>query len=200
MPVRERMKPPEWRMGMKAYPKAIARAAALVLLALFFCGATADQARTWSALQDAVDRAGDDEVIALSGDLTALVADAEITVPTGKRLTLDLNGHRLDASADPGQTGRKRCAINIRAGAMFDGAYTNTFDGDAFDSDYIHIEGIVDGDLNVTIKEGQPIWAEWTGADSARDIAGNDYVNVNDGWVRVDEIPARDLPEGTVAA
>ncbi|MCR4725530.1 MAG: histidine kinase [Clostridia bacterium] len=103
---------------MKAYPKAIGRAAALVLLALFFCGATADQARTWSALQDAVDRAGDDEVIALSGDLTALEADAEITVPAGKRLTLDLNGHRLDASADPGQTGRKRCAINIRAGAM----------------------------------------------------------------------------------
>ena len=44
--------------------------------------------------------------------------------------------------------------------SMFDGFYTNTFDGDTFDSDYIRIEGIVDGDLNVTIKEGQPIWLE----------------------------------------
>lgn len=73
---------------------------------------------SWSALQEAVDRAGAGEVIVLSEDLTALDADAEITVPAGKRLTLDLNGHTLDSAMDPNQTERKRCVINIRAGAM----------------------------------------------------------------------------------
>ncbi|MBR3020620.1 MAG: hypothetical protein IKH57_26730 [Clostridia bacterium] len=73
---------------------------------------------TWSALQDAIDRAGDGEVITLSEDLTALEADAQITAPEGKRLTLDLNGHALDSSMEPNQTGRMRCVINIRAGAI----------------------------------------------------------------------------------
>ena len=59
--------------------------------------------------------------------------------------------------------------------SMFDGFYTNTFDGDTFDSDYIRIEGIVDGDLNVTVKQGQNIWPEWIDKDAASDIAGNDY-------------------------
>lgn len=73
---------------------------------------------TWAALQEAVDRAGDGEIITLSEDLTALEADAEITVSEGKRLTLDLNGHVLDASMQNDQTGRVRCVINISAGAI----------------------------------------------------------------------------------
>ena len=83
--------------------------------------------------------------------------------------------------------------------SMFDGFYTNTFDGDTFDSDYIRIEGIVDGDLNVTVKEGQPIWPEWTGENTAEDIAGNGTC----GW-RASGIPRRSappepLPEDAVA-
>ena len=69
-------------------------------------------------MQEAVDGAGDGEVIALSGDLTALDADAEITIPAGKCLVLDLNGHVLDSAMDPDQTERKRCVINIMAGAI----------------------------------------------------------------------------------
>ena len=81
--------------------------------------------------------------------------------------------------------------------SMFDGFYTNTFDGDTFDSDYIRIEGIVDGNLNVTIKEGQSIWPEWTGENTAEDIAGNHYTRVDGVWYNAEEAP---LPEDAAVA
>ena len=81
--------------------------------------------------------------------------------------------------------------------SMFDGFYTNTFDGDTFDSDYIRIEGIMDGDLNVTVKEGQGIWPEWTGENTAEDIAGNQYTRVDNVWYNAEEAP---LPEDAIAA
>ena len=73
----------------------------------------------------------------------------------------------------------------------------NTFDGDTFDSDYIRIEGIMDGDLNVTVKEGQSIWPEWTGENTAEDIAGNQYTRVDNVWYNAEEAP---LPEDAIAA
>ena len=66
--------------------------------------------------------------------------------------------------------------------SMFENFYTNTFDGDVFDSDYICIKGIVDGNLNVTIKEGQPIWPEWTGENTAEDIQDNQYERIDGIW------------------
>ena len=85
--------------------------------------------------------------------------------------------------------------------SMFDGFYTNTFDGDTFDSDYIRIEGIVDGDLNVTVKQGQNIWPEWTDKDAASDIAGNDYARVDGEWYPADEAPRPEaLPDDAADA
>ena len=84
--------------------------------------------------------------------------------------------------------------------SMFDGSYTNTFDGDTFESDYIRIKGIVDGELNVTVKEGQAIWPEWTGENTAEDIAGNGYVRVENEWHPEAEAPAEPLPEDAQAA
>ena len=85
--------------------------------------------------------------------------------------------------------------------SAFDGAYVNTFDGNTFDSEYIRIEGIVDGDLNVTIKEGQPIWSEWTGEDSAEDIGGRKYERVDGVWYNEGEAPEpQPLPEDAAAA
>ena len=83
---------------------------------------------------------------------------------------------------------------------MFDGFYRNTFDGDTFDSDYIKIEGIVDGDLNVTVKEGQSIWPEWTGENSAVDIAGNGYARVENEWHPEAQASTGPLPEDAAAA
>lgn len=73
---------------------------------------------TWAVLQAAIDRVEGGAVISLSKDLTALEADAAITVSEGKQLTLDLNGHVLDGAMKPNQTGRKRCVISVQAGAM----------------------------------------------------------------------------------
>ncbi len=110
---------------MKAFPKVLVCAAALLVVALLvdalLVGGAAraeGDVETWSALQDAIDRAGDGEIITLSEDLKALDSDAQITIPAGKRLTLDLNGHVLDSAMDPSQAERKRCVIKIREGAM----------------------------------------------------------------------------------
>ena len=85
--------------------------------------------------------------------------------------------------------------------SMFDNFYYNTFDGDAFDSDYIRIEGIMDGDLNVTVKEGQSLWPEWTGENTAEDIAGNKYVKVDGEWYNEDEVAEPEpLPDDAAAA
>ena len=84
--------------------------------------------------------------------------------------------------------------------SMFDDFYHATFDGDVFESDYIRIEGILDGELKVLIKQGQPIWPEWTGADTARDIAGNEYVRVNGEWYLKGSEPDAELPEDGAAA
>ena len=105
---------------MKTYPKALLRAAALLVVTLLVGGAARAESGvdSWSALQDSIDRAEDGEIITLSEDLKAMDADAQITIPAGKRLTLDLNGHVLDSAMNPRQTERKRCVIKIREGAM----------------------------------------------------------------------------------
>lgn len=93
--------------------------AAVSALCMGFSGrAPAAGAQTWAALQEAIDRAGDGEIITLSEDVTARESDAELTVGGGRRLTLDLNGHSLDSAMDPGQTERRRCVIRIEAGAI----------------------------------------------------------------------------------
>ncbi len=42
--------------------------------------------------------------------------------------------------------------------SAFDGAYRAELDDDIFESDYTRIEGLLDGNLNITIKAGQPVW------------------------------------------
>ena len=74
--------------------------------------------------------------------------------------------------------------------SMFDGFYEATSDGDTFESDYTRIEGIREGKPEVTIKAGQAIWPEWTGEDTAEDIAGNRFVAVDGVWFSADSAPA----------
>ena len=109
---------------MKAYGKApilnrIGRLAAALLAVWCFMGfARADAAiDSWSALQAAIDRAGAGEVIALTEDLTALEGDVTLTVPAGKRLVLDLNGHTLDRNRKV-RDQNSGSAITVEAGAV----------------------------------------------------------------------------------
>ena len=71
---------------------------------------------TWSALQEAINRADSGAVISLPCDLTALYSDAAINIPAGKRLTLDLNGHTLDRNRME-RDDHVGSAIHIEAGA-----------------------------------------------------------------------------------
>ena len=66
--------------------------------------------------------------------------------------------------------------------SLFDGFYTNTFDGDIFDSAYVRIDGIKNNNLNVTIKKDQPIWPEKTDENHATDLNGDHYELVDNVW------------------
>ena len=89
------------------------------LLAMLLLG-TAARAQggieSWAALQAAIDGAGSGDVISLTEDLTAREADKGLTIPTGKRVTLDLNGHTLDRNMK--EIGELGSAIYIEAGAI----------------------------------------------------------------------------------
>ena len=77
----------------------------------------AAQAQTRSALQAAIAGAENGEVITLSVDLTALEADADIAVPEGKCLVLDLNGHVPDRHLNE-TCERMGSAVTVEVGAM----------------------------------------------------------------------------------
>ena len=73
--------------------------------------------------------------------------------------------------------------------SMFDGFYEAEITDDTFESDYIYMEGLLDSELKVTMKEGQPAWAEWTGENTAVDQNGTKYKRIDDVWQEVEEIP-----------
>ena len=72
---------------------------------------------------------------------------------------------------------------------MLDGFYEAEITDDIFESDYIYMEGLLDDELKVTMKEGQPAWAEWTGENTAVDQNGTKYKRIDDVWQEVEEIP-----------
>ena len=46
----------------------------------------------------------------------------------------------------------------------------------------MRIEGIIDGDLKITLRHGQDIWTEWSGSDTSVDIQGGHYVCIDNTW------------------
>ena len=66
--------------------------------------------------------------------------------------------------------------------SLFDGFYTNTFDGQTFESDYLKIEGVMDGNLKVTVKQDQTVWPEKTNDTHAVDLNETHYELVNGVW------------------
>ena len=82
--------------------------------------------------------------------------------------------------------------------SMFGGVYRITFDGNCFESDYMRIEGIIDGNLKITLKHGQTIWPEWSGSDTSVDIQGDRYVYIDNAWHNADEFSQ--IPDDAEAA
>ena len=106
---------------MRAYQKAfggcaVRWAAAVVLSALFVIGTARAEASPWQELQNAIDRADNGGVITLTGSVTALKEDDALTIASGKRLTLDLNGHTLNRGLKDG--GAVSPAVYVQEGAI----------------------------------------------------------------------------------
>jgi len=75
--------------------------------------------------------------------------------------------------------------------------YWNRFNGDVFESDYLRIDGIREGDLTVTVKKDQPIWAEWAGDNEATDLQEESYVLLDEAWHLEENAPAESGVPGT---
>ena len=76
---------------------------------------------------------------------------------------------------------------NGRASAL-GGFYTAAFNDDTFESDYVLISGVADGNPVVLVKKDQPIWGEWTGEDTAETIDENSYKLIEDVWYEANNV------------
>ena len=123
--------------------------------------------------------------------VTNVLADRKLEMPRPLRIVL--RGRMLEGADKPVYclNGHVFILCDVTDGsADVLGGYHVTFDGDTFESNYTKIEGISSGELTVTIKEGQPVWPEWTGRDSAEDIDGTRFQRENGEWYRL--IPAEE--------
>ena len=68
------------------------------------------------------------------------------------------------------------------------GFYTAKIDNDRFESRYVVIMGLIDGNLVVIVKKDQPIWGEWTGEDTAETIDGTCYKLIDGIWYEVEKV------------
>jgi hypothetical protein len=76
---------------------------------------------------------------------------------------------------------------NGKASAL-NGFYTATFDSESFISPYVRMTGLSDGNLVVIILKGQPVWAVWTGEDTAEGPDGTCYKLIDGVWYEVDKV------------
>ncbi len=70
---------------------------------------------TWKQLQESIDEADTTATITLTQDVIATSSDKALSIPTGKNITLDLNGHKLDRGLTEATVGGE--VINISGGA-----------------------------------------------------------------------------------
>jgi len=78
--------------------------------------------------------------------------------------------------------------------------YSNRCDGNVFESEFIIVEGILSGELKVTYKKGQLIWAVRTGENTAADLNGNCYLMIDNVWYLEEDAPIQSGVEGQDAA
>ena len=127
--------------------------------------------------------------------------DREMEIP--KALNIVLRSFALDGADLPAYSLADHFfAMNDGtdgAVAMFDGFYKGVYDGDSYESDYIRIEGLSTGDIRVETKKDQAIWPEWTGSDTAKDIAGGAYRLIDGKWTLLSGAEIS-FAEGLIAA
>ena len=74
------------------------------------------------------------------------------------------------------------CTEENGMASALNGFYKATFSENTFESAYVQILGLDDGQLIVIVKKGQPVWPELTGEDTAETIDGVCYRMINGIW------------------
>ena len=128
--------------------------------------------------------------------ITDVLEDRELEIPRSMKIVLrgfEVKGADYPAYSLTGHFFAMNDGTDGKVD-MLGGEYQATFDGDTFESDYIRIEGILDNNLNITVKKDQNIWPEQTGRTTAEDIQGDRFESVDGVW------SAAAAPETVVAA
>ena len=133
--------------------------------------------------------------------ITDVLMGRELNLPASMNVMLRALRVKGADSAAYGITEHVFAADNGTDGTVniLDGAYTATFDGSVFESDFTRIEGCDTGAVKVTVKKEQPIWPEWDTETTAHDIGGLRLLLTEDGWRLAEEDTEEKTAEEQVA-
>ena len=123
---------------------------------------TARWADHWALFQTQIDNAASGDTITLTEDLTAEAGDPALTIPEGKAITLDLNGHTLDrartAMEDYGWVIAVNGDLTLRGGGTITGGWNNGNGGGVYVSGSLTLEGCA-----ITGNTADDIWHDGFG-------------------------------------
>ena len=99
-------------------------------------------ASKWGYIQYQIDNSGQEDVISIETDITAAPDDVALNVPAGKKITINLNGHKLDrgleAPADGGHVFSVSGNLTVmdgQGGGKICGGYGNSTCGGVYVTD-----------------------------------------------------------------
>ena len=72
--------------------------------------------------------------------------------------------------------------------SVLNGFYTATITDDTFESAYLKITGLSDGNVIVIVKKDQPVWPEWVDDDTAEAIDGTCYKLIDGIWYETNRV------------
>jgi hypothetical protein len=72
--------------------------------------------------------------------------------------------------------------------SALNGFYTATITDDTFESAYLKITGLSDGNVIVIVKKDQPVWPEWVDDDTAEAIDGTCYKLIDGIWYETNRV------------
>ena len=138
---------------------------------------------TWAELQTALNAGG---YVKLNDDITAGTGDAALEVPTGKTVTLDLNGHVIDRAAN--KSGMDGGSVFIVKGAL---TVTDSKPGATHETEITYRDPITTDKM---IVKGGVITGGYTNADGGGVCVGGGTFDLSGGEKRI-RVGECQLPE-----